>query len=557
MKNYKFFCFLLLCILLFSCRRHYTNDETILRAEGILYSKPDSAQKLLLSIPHPYKLPKADYAAWCLLYTHSQYKLYQDIKSDSLIRIALNYYEDSNLTKQSGTAYYLLGCILQSESKNKEAMLAYKKAANLLDKTNEDDLKGLVSFEIGGLYMQDELFNQSLEYFRKSSRHFLQTNNLKYQAYTYRAISNVYIQTHYSFDSIMYYSNKALKLAKQSVDTTNYYSILAQQGELLYNRDFVRSKDYLLKGYHYFPTLRSYYASYLSFVFSKLNEPDSAEYYLRVSSSGKLSLESKLTVNIARAYLAKNKGNGDKAYNYVISAYNIRDSIFQHNIHSQIHRIDKQYDLTQKEKENAELKISRRNNIIVIALLMIGLLILLIIALLANSRSKRKQAEHAIEKQRMEYEIETKQAENIQKQQLLMTKLQNKIENTLRFNHLKIGLLQQDKHDAFVEEITKQAVISEKEWQYYIDEIDQLFDGRIALLSEKYTELTRADLIVISLIGLQKDITDCCSLLNMTQNTMYVRRKRIKKRIGLDADIDLEEWIMEYIQHKTIEKTSE
>jgi len=231
-------------------------------------------------------------------------------------------------------------------------------------------------------------------------------------------------------------------------------------------------------------------------------------------------------------------------------AYENRDSTFEESIRSQVYRIDKQYDLTQKEKENAELKISRRNGIIVIALLIIGILILSIIALLANNRYKRKQAEHAIEKQRMQYEIEAKHTENIQKRQLLLAKLQNKIENTLRFNQLRTGLLQQDKQAAFMDEITKQAIISEKEWQYYIDEINHLFDGRISHLLEEYAGLTQADLMVIALICLQKDVADCCSLLNMTQNTMYTRRKRIKKRISLDTDVDLEKWLLEYMQLK-------
>ena len=62
----------------------------MLTAALLLDTKPDSAQKLLLSIPYPSQLSKADYAAWCLLYTHSQYRLYQDIKSDRLISTAVN-----------------------------------------------------------------------------------------------------------------------------------------------------------------------------------------------------------------------------------------------------------------------------------------------------------------------------------------------------------------------------------------------------------------------------------------------------------------------------------
>jgi len=35
--------------------------------------------------------------------------------------------------------------------------------------------------------------------------------------------------------------------------------------------------------------------------------------------------------------------------------------------------------------------------------------------------------------------------------------------------------------------------------------------------------------------------------LSMEKNTMYVRRKTIKKRLGLDAETDLEEWIVAYV----------
>jgi len=550
MKNSKFCCYLLFCLLLLSCRKHYTNNETILHAKTLLYSKPDSAQKLLLSVPQPGTLPKADYAAWCLLYTHSQYKLYQNIKSDSLIRVAVNYYEGGNLPVEEGTAYYLLGCILQSEAKNKEAMLALKKAKDLLAKTKEADLTGLVNFEIGCIYSNDEVFKQALIAHKKALNYFIRSKNQKYQAYAYRAISDLYVRLHESLDSFMLYSDIALKSSIQVGDSGNYYSVLAQQGEILYDRNPLRSKECLLRGYHFFPNKQSYYAAYLSYIYSKLNKQDSAKYYLKVAFTGVADRNEMGLKYLAAAYVNKYQGNPSQAFHYLEKAYENRDSTFEESIRSQVYRIDKQYDLTQKEKENAELKISRRNGIIVIALLIIGILILSIIALLANNRYKRKQAEHAIEKQRMQYEIEAKHTENIQKRQLLLAKLQNKIENTLRFNQLRTGLLQQDKQAAFMDEITKQAIISEKEWQYYIDEINHLFDGRISHLLEEYAGLTQADLMVIALICLQKDVADCCSLLNMTQNTMYTRRKRIKKRISLDTDVDLEKWLLEYMQLK-------
>jgi len=144
-----------------------------------------------------------------------------------------------------------------------------------------------------------------------------------------------------------------------------------------------------------------------------------------------------------------------------------------------------------------------------------------------------------------------KSTKNEQKRQLLLTKLQSRVENTLRFNLLKNELIKQDKQEVFMAEITKQAVITEKEWTYYIDEVNQLYEGEINNLQVQHADLTQSDLIVMALICLNVDVSDCCNLLNMTKNTMYKRRTTIKKRIGIDQDIDLEEWLQKMIMEKS------
>ena len=84
-------------------------------------------------------------------------------------------------------------------------------------------------------------------------------------------------------------------------------------------------------------------------------------------------------------------------------------------------------------------------------------------------------------------------------------------------------------------------ILAKNEWGYYIDETNSLFNNRIEELKDKCTELTPSDIIVIVLISLGIDISNACVLLNSSKETMYIRRKRIKKRLGID--IDLEEWI--------------
>ena len=228
-------------------------------------------------------------------------------------------------------------------------------------------------------------------------------------------------------------------------------------------------------------------------------------------------------------------------------AYLLRDSIFQKRIKSQLYRIDKQYDSAKKEKEKDELKISNRNKVILIGVLLIVILVISITLLLANRSHKKKQNAHAMEKQRLEYEVNTKQLENDKKREILLAKLQNKIENTLRFERLKLGVKVDNKLENFIEEITKQSVFSNKERDYYIDEADDLFDGKITNLKTENPQLTKQDLIVITLISLQIKIADSCILLNMSQNTMYKRRDRIINHIGLSSITELETWVIQNV----------
>ena len=216
---WKYYWVMLFAGIFVSCQSEYTYNDTILQAEKLLNVSPDSAYSLLSSITNPKQLPNGDYAAWCLNYTNAQYKLQKEIKSDSLIMIAVNYYKKRDLPKQSGRAYYLLGYIMELLNENKKAMEAYKEAENRLMPTEENKLKGLVQFNMGYMSMQDEVYQQSLNYFKQSLRYFQQCKEYKYQAYVYREMSNMYHQLNMPFDSVMLFSNMALNIAQQAGDS--------------------------------------------------------------------------------------------------------------------------------------------------------------------------------------------------------------------------------------------------------------------------------------------------------------------------------------------------
>ncbi|MEI6751768.1 MAG: hypothetical protein WCK78_01240 [Paludibacter sp.] len=449
---------------------------------------------------------------------------------------------------QSGTAYYLLGCIMRDQNKHKEAMEALKNAEEQLAQTNDDKLKGLVDFNMAYVCMEDELYQPSLDYFNKSLKFFQLSDAKNYQAYAYREISDMYLQLDRPLDSVMYFSNLALRLSKEAGDSSNYYNIMCRQGELLYDKEPARAKEYILRGSRFFPEQRFYYAAFLAYTYAMQHKADSAQYYLNIAFSDNTQPNSKNIKYLTAGYLAQNRGDNKVAFENLEKAYLIRDSVFKERIKDQLYRIDKQYDSTLKDNKIASLKISTQGHWIIITILTIAVMFILIAFLLIRNENKQKQTLHAREKQQLKFDVQLKQIENLQKKELLLTRLQNRVQNTLTLNRLKLGCVQPEKQEEFFNELIKQSTLSENEWDYYIDEVDLIFHQKISDLKVRYTQLTHSDLIVITFICLGMDISDCCNLLNMDSNTLYVRRKRIKKHIGLTKETELEKWINDYIE---------
>lgn len=531
------------CLLLTACGTPYTDNSIILKAEGLLNEHPDSAYKLLFGINKPEQLSKPDYAAWCLHYTHVQYKLYMNIKSDSLINIAVNYYANSHLKKYCGTSYYVLGCVSELLHRKEKAILAYKKALVALDGTKEFNTLGLATVNMGYIYEQDKNYYQANICIRKSLEFFELSGNKKCQTSSYFEVSNMSLQLDYPFDSTMFYSNKALKLAKEINDTVLIYHIISKQGELLYNKNRRVAINDLLVGFNHCSDVRVQNASFLAFLYSEINMPDSASFYLRIANEKRGDSELEVFKCLTGAGVFESRKDFRQAYYLIENAYLNQDTVFRNKLKSQSYKIDKQFDLSEEEKENAKLKIANQTEIIWIGMLIILVLIISLLFQRRNILIKEKQAVLEIKQQKLEFELREKKLENSKKHELLLAKLHQKIEMTLRFNKIQQGVSNPKKQEEFVETMINQVILAKNEWQYYIDETNSLFNNKITELKNNYTELTPSDIIVIVLISLGIDISDACVLLNSSKETMYIRRKRIKKRLGIDIEIDLDEWI--------------
>ena len=111
MKPNAVTCLLLIfCVmnLFFGCsQRKAAPLPELEQAEAVMFDYPDSALRILESMPMP--ADKEQHALWCLLVTQAKYKQYLPITSDSLIRIAYDYYKLTDNARRKAMAALYMG----------------------------------------------------------------------------------------------------------------------------------------------------------------------------------------------------------------------------------------------------------------------------------------------------------------------------------------------------------------------------------------------------------------------------------------------------------------
>ena len=124
--------------------------------------RPDSALNILKSISSEKLSTRADNAYYALLLTQAQDKNFIVQKDDSLIQIAVHYYDSIGDTKMQAKAHYYWGCVYRDMNQQAEAIREFFIAAPLTEKSKEKRQLGLIYNNIGYIYnIQD--FNQKAD----------------------------------------------------------------------------------------------------------------------------------------------------------------------------------------------------------------------------------------------------------------------------------------------------------------------------------------------------------------------------------------------------------
>lgn len=165
----------------------------LMRAERIMFDHPDSALHILEAIPMPSeRKDRENHALWCLLVTQAKYKQLMKIPSDSLIRIAYDYYKSTDNARRKAMATLYMGCVNYDLENIEEAIQFYLDAKAEMEKTMDYKLGYLIMSGLGNIYLYRNLVDYALEACNQAYDYAVKDSNKRYQTTSLRYLARCY-----------------------------------------------------------------------------------------------------------------------------------------------------------------------------------------------------------------------------------------------------------------------------------------------------------------------------------------------------------------------------
>ena len=355
MKNNLYVFFLFFITGLMSCSHHSGLYE---HAEKIMSQHPDSVLTLLSTIQDVNDLSEKDRAMYYLLLTEAENKTYVKPTSDSLITIAVEYFDKTEDWERKAKAWYYKGRVNQDLGDVLHAQDYYLKVLQEEDKIDDNALLGRINNSMGMLYTYQEVYERAIPYQQKALEYFEIMNDSIGQSFVLRDIGRNLTALN-KIDSAIIYYEKAL----YKCNLKNKPSIYRELANLYIDiEDYPRGFDYIKMALSFplkSPLLESSYFVLGKF-YQKTNQIDSAYYYLRCSAkSARLQTQAASYYHLAQLELSNR--NWERYASNQVKYEALRDSISLVKQTESIRRMENLYDYHKAEAKllHADILLNR------------------------------------------------------------------------------------------------------------------------------------------------------------------------------------------------------
>ena len=219
----------------------------LVHAESVMFDHPDSALHILehMSMPSA-RWDKENHALWCLLTSQAKVKQLMKISSDSLVRIAYDYYKPTNNARRRAMSALYMGDINYELGNIEEAMQYYLEGKTEVEKTDDYKTGYLIMFSLGKLYLFRNFADYALEACTAAYDYAVKDSNKRYQMTALRYLARSYCLTNELTKAIDTYNKCASLALELGLGTDRYYYKVQTEIALVYSNSGNLEKSLVL-----------------------------------------------------------------------------------------------------------------------------------------------------------------------------------------------------------------------------------------------------------------------------------------------------------------------
>lgn len=565
---------LLLLAFLNACHSARTEHPSLSRAEQIMNAHPDSALSLLENIQQPEMLSAEDYATWCLLLTQAQDKKDGKHTSDSLINVAVKYFEKRKDPLHYAKALYYKGRVCQELGENEDALTFYLRARNEIEEINDYNLLFLICSHLGTLYGHMEMKKEALSAYQESYKYAVMDKDSSAISYSLSYIGRIYGLNKNWESSIVNYK-QAVRIAEAIRDSSALW-LSMKELSMIYIRDRKFSEastclsklddNWAKKGFvkdigRFYLTIGNLY---------RLQEDiDNAVIYLNKALVTN-NIYTRRDIYLCFYYLYETSGEYKKAVDYNNLYKKCVDSIQPEEYKKSFREITAKYENEKLLNANNELKWKQKQRVWVGILIFVGLI--LTVAYLSRVLKQKKEEicsyQDRLEHNRLQIKQYEENIANLTSQmetnkeelkRLLVDRAKNSdlIEkNEKAYRQLsaeKQNLLQELEelnkkysHFLLADLRKKPHVLTSEDWKELFLEVNILYVDFIKRLRSEHPKLTFDDIKYCCLFKLSFSIPEIAIMMNVQSSSVSRRKLRIKEHFQKMENFNLDTYIHQF-----------
>ncbi|WP_418551011.1 hypothetical protein [Parabacteroides goldsteinii] len=513
-------------------------------AEKSIEKEPGKTLILLDSIQQVEKLSEQQQALWCLLYTSVLDRKQIKHTSDSLIQIAVSYYEKNDLPERKMQAYYYYGIVLQDLNDAIQAQDYYLRAYKLGIELERCVFLGRICANLGTLYTYQELCSQASHFQQKAVSYFEKNRDTVRLSLVFRDMARIHLNEH-RLDSAVVNYTKALKYTS---DVHKFCMFNELTGAYARMGDYEKGVSCAYMAYDRAETVEDscLVSLALGSLYLRMGKKDSAYHYLSFCRQS----TDPYTLKDLYLYLAqfeKSRHNWP-TYAFYQEQYNVfRDSIDNLTKMETLARLQRLYDYREieKKKEYYRQESDRKTGkLYKLSLGGVGCLLFVVCIIFYLWKERKKKEEQLNQSLRRKEQQYLNSQQYLEERNAVMAQLEQQYEAVvaqLSEQSSRFTTSVQEKinssHPFFTSELYRGVYaewkkLDEVQWAEVIKMIDHIlykdFTGKIRMLYPRISEL---DLNVCYLVKLEIPVGRIAVLLSVNSQAISNKRKRLYEKL--------------------------